>query len=227
MQAVFVTLLSRSRDAALALCGALPTLDACEQVITHATKHAAAERARFGIDSAHAERYGRLVGPLLSADADWRAAPELLERGRGGPPVLWTCGISGDQPIVLLRIAGESGLGRVHELLRAQLYWRSQRLDVDVVLLNCATGKAADRLHASLGTMLKAQETLLRNGTDDVRAAVFALNDSEITDALRDGLAYRRTRRPRHSWRLAGKARRTNRQYRCSAGNETRTEPRA
>ena len=164
VRVTFWTLLSDSRDAALALCAPLRTLDACEQALTGAAEHAAAERARFGIDPAQAERCGRLVGPLLSADAAWRSAPEVLERGRGGPPVLWTCGISGDRPIVLLRIAGESGLDRVHELLRAQLYWRSQRLGVDVVLLNCATGSGGDHLHATLDTLLKVHRTLLRIG---------------------------------------------------------------
>jgi cellobiose phosphorylase len=188
VRVTFWTLLSDARDAALALCGPLRTLDASEQALTGAAEHAAAERARFGIDPTQAERWGRLVGPLLSADAAWRSAPEVLERGRGGPPVLWTRGISGDRPIVLLRIAGDSGLDRVQELLRAQLYWRAQRLGVDVVLLNCATGSGGDHLHATLNTLLKLHRTLLRRGSDDAQAEVFALRSNEISDALRDGL---------------------------------------
>ena len=188
-QVTFWTLLADSREAALALCGPLRTLAACEQAFAGAAEHAAAERARLGIDPAQAERWGRLVGPLLSADAAWRSAPEVLERGRGGPPLLWTCGISGDRPIVLLRIAGESGLARVHDLLRAQLYWRSHRLGVDVVLLNCVTGNGGDHLRVTLDTLLKAHQTLLRTGNDRAHAGVFALHDNEISDALRDGLA--------------------------------------
>ena len=185
----FWTLLSGSRDAVLALCGTLRTLDASEQAFIGATAYVAAERARFGIDPAQTERCARLVGPLLSADAAWRSAPEVLERGRGGSPVLWTCGISGDRPIVLLRIADESGLERVHELLRAQLYWRSQRLEVDVVLLNCAAGSNGERLNATLDALVKEHRTLLSIGAGDPRAGVFALHDNEISDALRDGLA--------------------------------------
>ncbi len=185
----FWTLLSESRDAALGLCGSLRTAEACERALSGAATHAAAERARFRIGPGDAERYGRLVGPLLSADAAWRPAPEVLERGRGGPPVLWTCGISGDRPIVLLHIAGESGLDRVQELLRAQLYWRSQRLDVDVALLNCATGAGDDRLRVALDTLLKAHRSLLPAGTGDAQPEIFVLHDNEISSALRDGLA--------------------------------------
>jgi cyclic beta-1,2-glucan synthetase len=189
VRATFWTLLSDSRDAALALCGPLRTLDACEQVLAGAAEHARAERARFGIGPAQAERCGRLVAPLLIADAAWRSAPEVLERGSGGPPVLWTRGISGDRPILLLHIAGESGLDRVDELLRAQLYWRSQRLGVDVVLLDCATARGGDELRATLNSLLKMHRTRLETSSGDAQAGVFALRDDEISDALRDGLA--------------------------------------
>jgi cellobiose phosphorylase len=189
VRVAFWTLASGSRDGALALCEALRTPDAGERALAEAAERAAAERARFGMDAAQAERWGRLVGPLLSAEAAWRSAPALLERGSGGPPVLWTCGISGDRPIVLLRIAGESDLARVHDLLRAQLHWRSQRIGVDVVVLNCATGSGGDHLHATLDALLKVQRTLLQVGTDDAQAGIFVLHDDEISDALRDGLA--------------------------------------
>ena len=111
VRVAFWTLLSGSRDAVLALSEPLRTLEVCEQALNGAAEHATAECARFGFDPAQAERCGRLVGPLLSADPAWRSAPHVLERGRGGAPVLWTRGISGDRPIVLLRIASESELG--------------------------------------------------------------------------------------------------------------------
>jgi len=189
VRVMFWTLVSDSRDGALALCGPLRTVDACEQALAGAAERAAAERARFGIDPAEAERCRRLVGPLLFADPAWRSAPEVLERGNGGPPVLWRCGISGDRPIVLQRIADESGLARVHELLRAQLYWRSQRLGVDVVLLNCASGSGINHLEATLDTIVNVQRALLGTDTDGAQAGVFALRDNEISDPLRDGLA--------------------------------------
>ena len=189
VRVAFWTLLSDSRDAALALCKPLRKFGACEQVLAGAAEHARAELARFGIGSAQAEESGRLVGPMLIADAAWRSVPEVLERGCGGPPVLWTCGISGDRPLVLMRISGESGLDRVGELLRAQLYWRSQRLAVDVVLLNCATASRGEYLHAMLDTLLKKHQALLPRGADDAQVGVFALRADHISEALRDGLA--------------------------------------
>jgi cyclic beta-1,2-glucan synthetase len=59
---------------------------------------------------------------------------------------------------------------------------------VDVVLLNCASASGDHPIRATLDTLLTVQRSLLRVGTD-VQAAVFALHNDEISDALRDGLA--------------------------------------
>jgi len=49
---------------------------------------------------------------------------------------LWRFGISGDKPIVLMRIQSASGMRLVHALLRAQPWWAFGGLAVDVVVLN-------------------------------------------------------------------------------------------
>ncbi|MEO5661358.1 MAG: glucoamylase family protein, partial [Polaromonas sp.] len=49
---------------------------------------------------------------------------------------LWRFGISGDTPIVLVRIHGVSGLPLVHALLRAQPWWTFGGLAVDMVIIN-------------------------------------------------------------------------------------------
>ncbi|MDQ3188102.1 MAG: glycosyl transferase family 36, partial [Pseudomonadota bacterium] len=106
-----------------------------------------------------------------------------LERGSGGAPALWASGISGDRPILLVRVAKAAGLDQVRDVLAAQRYWRSKRLGVDVVTLN--TG--ADRLQSQLASLLKTQQAQL--DADGGDAGAFALFDSEISDALRAGLA--------------------------------------
>jgi cellobiose phosphorylase len=189
VRVAFWTVMAESRAAALALAESLRTGDACERVLAGAADYAARERAGLGIAADEAERWSRLVSPLISADAAWRSPPDVLERGSGGPPILWACGISGDRPIVLLRIADDGGLDHVQKLLRAQRYWRSQRLGVDVVVLNTAAAGTADRLHETLDTLLKQQQLLLQAEVDGTPAGVFLLRDSAITDAQRDGLA--------------------------------------
>ncbi|MHB1616460.1 MAG: GH36-type glycosyl hydrolase domain-containing protein [Metallibacterium sp.] len=188
VRVAFWTALADSRAAVLALVQPLRAGGACAQVLAGSMAHAIAEQARLGIDAVQAERFGHLASALLYADSRLRAPAEVLERGSGGAPVLWGCDISGDRPLVLLRIASESGLARVHEVLLAQRYWQSKRLGVDVVLLNTA-GSGGDPLQAALNERAQAQNACLKAELDAVPVAVFALRDSTLSDALRAGLA--------------------------------------
>ncbi len=59
------------------------------------------------------------------------ASVELVDQS-----LLWRLGISGDKPIVLVRIHSAEGLGLVQSLLRAQPWWSFGALTIDVVVLN-------------------------------------------------------------------------------------------
>ena len=53
-----------------------------------------------------------------------------------GQPNLWGYGISGDLPIVLVRVSDTAHLALVRQLLNAQAYWRVKGLRADLVILN-------------------------------------------------------------------------------------------
>jgi len=182
------TRLAESRYGALALTAQLDNPNAAEQLIAGAVRYAAAEHARLGIDAAQAARFAHWLSALLIRDPRQCAAGEVLARGRGGPPVLWAAGISGDRPIVLLRLDNSADLPRVRDLLLAQNDWRGKRFAVDVVLLNTAIGPAGDALHRALEPLVSAQQALLKADTPAVKAELFALRDHAISDDLRNGL---------------------------------------
>jgi cyclic beta-1,2-glucan synthetase len=185
----FWTSLAHSRDEVLSSCKQLCMVDACERAFADAMDYEKSERARLGIDARQAECFQHLVAPLLYADAAWRSPQEMLERGTGGAPVLWVRGISGDRPIVLMRIADQAHLDHVRELLLAQRYWQSKGLGVDVVMLNTARDTKAEALQAMLEALQNAQMALLTADPGVARAEMIALRDEEISAALHDGLA--------------------------------------
>ena len=57
---------------------------------------------------ADAQLFGRLAGALIYADSARRAASAVLLNNRRGQSGLWSHGISGDSPIILLRISEPS-----------------------------------------------------------------------------------------------------------------------
>src|ERR1700674_4291848 len=182
------TRLADSREGALALTAQLDNANAAEQLFASAARYAAAELTRLGIDAAQDARFAHWLVGLLISDPRQRAAPEVLARGRGGSPRLWAAGISGDRPIMLLRLDNQADLPRAQELLLAQNDWRSKRLSVDVVLLDTATGADGDALHSALEALVSTQQAQLKADTAAVKAELFALRDSAINDDLRNGL---------------------------------------
>ncbi len=57
-------------------------------------------------------------------------------KNRRGQSGLWGQGISGDLPIVLLRIDDQENIDLVRQLVQAHAYWRIKGLSVDLVIWN-------------------------------------------------------------------------------------------
>jgi len=178
------TRLADSRDGALALTTQLGDPDAAAQLFDGAGQQAQAECAQIGIDAAQAARFARWMSALLYNDPCQRAAPDALARGHGGAPVLWSAGISGDRPIILLRLGEADDLSRVNDVLQAQQHWRSQQFAVDVLLLQAA-GEARQ---AALDPLVSAQQARLKTDDQLPKAELFALRDDAIGEDLRHGL---------------------------------------
>ena len=188
IQVVFLTALANSRSDVLALIRSLDERDVGDDVLAVAKAHADAQRTRLAISAAQAARFDGLTAALLYANAAFRPVGAQLALGVGGPPVLWGCGISGDRPIVLLRIADASDITCVNELLMSQSYWQAKQLGIDVVLLDTAAS-GGNLLFDALSEYAKTQNDRLKSGSPTAGAQVFVLRDSEISDALRAGLA--------------------------------------
>ncbi|MGD0140140.1 MAG: glucoamylase family protein [Tepidisphaeraceae bacterium] len=90
------------------------------------------------LDAAEADTqlYGRLASSILYANPFLRASASVISRNRRGQSGLWAYGISGDLPIVLLRIGDQTQINLVRQLVQAHAYWRVHGLAVDLVIWN-------------------------------------------------------------------------------------------
>ncbi|MGO8828849.1 MAG: GH36-type glycosyl hydrolase domain-containing protein [Steroidobacteraceae bacterium] len=155
----FWTGVAGTRAQALALADKYRDAAAFERAKTTAQERAAEQLRDLKIDLGEAQQFQRIANHVLYADSSLRAPRDLLSRNRLGPPVLWSCGISGDLPIVLVRIDDESGLGLVEHLLRAHEYWRRKRLAVDLVILNDLPPPNAAPLQQALEAAILSAQT--------------------------------------------------------------------
>ncbi|HMG20933.1 MAG TPA: glucoamylase family protein, partial [Kofleriaceae bacterium] len=131
-----VTGMSETRDGALGLIEKYRDRHAADRVFELSWTHSQVVHRRLDTASADVRLYDRLASNVLYANPTLRAPSSLIARNRGGQSGLWAYGISGDLPIVLVRIADVAHIDLVRQLVKAHAYWRLQGLAADLVVWN-------------------------------------------------------------------------------------------
>ncbi len=146
----FLTLASASRAEALEKLSHYQTGQDIYRAFDDARARSEGELLELGLNASAVENIQRLLSALLYPTGTLRPAPHLLAQNEKGQSGLWAFGISGDYPILLVRIRdGESPL--LPEALQAFIYWRSHHVTVNLVILNDQdTGYALDLHNAIL-----------------------------------------------------------------------------
>ncbi|EHQ90074.1 GH36-type glycosyl hydrolase domain-containing protein [Desulfosporosinus youngiae] len=98
--------------------------------------HSKMELRHLNLTAAQANEALSLGGHLLYLSPCRRDAAECIKQNRKGQSALWAYAISGDLPIVLVRVANTEHLDLVRRLLTIHEYWRLKGLFADLVILN-------------------------------------------------------------------------------------------
>ena len=155
MRLSFATGLAQGASAAHALAQKYHDPGAGSRALALAFTHAQVALRHLGLTSDQAQLFERLASRVLHADASLRAAPALREANVRGQPGLWAHGISGDLPILLVRVVEEDDLPLVRQVLQAQDYWRLKGLTADVVVLNEHPVSYRDEMHDALNGLVE------------------------------------------------------------------------
>jgi len=131
-----VTGIGETRDICMGLVEKYQDRRLADRVFDLAWTHSQVLLRQINATEADAQLYGRLAGPILYASASLRADPGIILRNRRGQSGLWGYSISGDLPIVLLRIEDPENIDLVRKLVQAHAYWRLKGLAVDLVIWN-------------------------------------------------------------------------------------------
>jgi len=181
----FWTLVAPSRDEVLDLVDQHRDAPAFDRAATLSWTQGQVELHHLGIATEEAMIFQRLAGHLLYNDAALRPSSDVLNRRNGAQPALWAHGISGDLPIVLVRIDDADDLGIVRQLLRAFEYWRLKQLDVDLVILNERLSSYVQDLQTALEALTRAGLSRPRIQSEAVRGGVFILRSDIIPGETR------------------------------------------
>jgi cyclic beta-1,2-glucan synthetase len=127
---------AHDRSGAEALALAYHDPRATSRALALAFTHAQNMLTPLEISSGEAMLFERLASRIFGTDASLRAPADVLAENRLGQSGLWAHGISGDLPIVAVRLFTGEDLGLVKQVLKAQEFWRLKGLRADVVILN-------------------------------------------------------------------------------------------
>src|SRR6185369_12059901 len=83
-----------------------------------------------------AQLFQRLAARIFYNDPSLRPPSETLAKNTESQRALWGYGISGDHPIILVRIANAEETELARQLIRAHEYWRLKGITVDLVIVN-------------------------------------------------------------------------------------------
>ncbi len=183
------TVVAGSREEALALAGKYRDASTFDRVSSLAWTQAQVQLRHLGISADEAHLFQQLATRILYSDAALRAPLETILRNRKGPSAFWSHGISGDLPIVLVRIDQVEDQGIVRQLLRAYEYWRMKGLEVDLVIVNEQPVSYSPELSDAIDSLVRAGSRAPGDTPEHPTGRIFVLRGKELSEEARTALA--------------------------------------
>ncbi|MBL4936179.1 cyclic beta 1-2 glucan synthetase [Clostridium sp. YIM B02515] len=132
----FITAVTDSKEEAIETARKYSEMSNVNRVFEIAWTQTQVEMKYLNIKSAQANLYQHMSSKILFLNSSLRKREELIKSIKKSQPALWSYGISGDLPILLLIIRGEKDLDLVRQLLKAHEYLNIKGLKVDFVIIN-------------------------------------------------------------------------------------------
>jgi len=132
----FSTAVANSREQAMMLADKYHDPSIFEREARLAWTKAQVEMSHLSIDAEDAHLFQRLAERVIYSEPTLRPRPHVLALNTKAQSSLWAYGISGDLPIVVVRINRAEDLPIVRKLIRGHEYLHYKGLDFDLVILN-------------------------------------------------------------------------------------------
>ncbi|MDP9199234.1 MAG: cyclic beta 1-2 glucan synthetase [Pseudomonadota bacterium] len=132
----FISGAADNRETCLALIDRYRDRYLADRVFDLAWTHSGVMLRQINATPGDAQIFGRLAGFVLYANPALRADADVMMRNQRGQAGLWGYAISGDLPIVLLKVSDGANVDLARQLIRCHSYWRLKGLVVDLVIWN-------------------------------------------------------------------------------------------
>jgi cyclic beta-1,2-glucan synthetase len=182
----WLTGVAATREACNALLRKVRDASAVTKILEQAGDYRRSILHTLATSDADALLYQRMAASLIFATAPLRADASVIAQNRRGQSGLWGFGISGDLPIVLLRVAAPKLTAITMQMVRAQAYWNAFGLRCELVVL-CAPSPDGspslfDQVRLQIGAGDEARNKAGRIGKP---GGIFVLDESVLDEVDR------------------------------------------
>ncbi|MBL0105351.1 MAG: cyclic beta 1-2 glucan synthetase [Bacteroidetes bacterium] len=132
----FITGVGENRETCQSLIEKYQDLHNRDRIFELAWTHNQVVLRHINASEADTQLYSRLAGSVIFANSFLRANPAILIKNQRGQSGLWGYSISGDLPIVLLKVEDQENVNFAKQLIQAHNYWQLKGLKVDLVIWN-------------------------------------------------------------------------------------------
>jgi cellobiose phosphorylase len=132
----FITGVADSREEALALASKYHNPSSIARAFDLALTRSQVETTYLNLRAGEIKTYQNMFSHIIYPGPLRRKYQEIIRKNEKGQSGLWSYGISGDTPIVLVVIDRTEHSELVKECLKAHEYWRTKGLQADLVILN-------------------------------------------------------------------------------------------
>jgi cyclic beta-1,2-glucan synthetase len=179
----YVTGVAESRERALALARTYGEPRSGQRAADLAWTSSQIELRDLGITPDEAVVFERLASRLVITDAYSRLKVKTPVVAELPMAALWGLGISGDLPIVLVKVDSVEEVPLVRQLLLAHQYWRHKGLAADLVVLNTRPSAYVGELDSRLQLLVRTGHALQLL---DKPGGVFIRMADQIDPAIRN-----------------------------------------
>ncbi len=178
----FSTAVAHSREEALALADKYHDPNTFGRESALAWTQSQVELRHLNNDAEDAHLFQRLASRILYSDVSLRPRPHVLAMNTSAQSSLWAYGISGDVPIVLVRVSQTEDLPTVRQLLHAHEYLRLKNLKFDLVIMNDHPASYIQSLQEEIILLVR---TSSEAGMIDQPGGIFLRRTDQMPDADR------------------------------------------
>ena len=150
-----------------------------DRVFDLAWTHSQVVLRQINASESDAQLYGHFASSILFNNSAFRAEPSILINNHRSQSGLWGYSISGDLPIVLLKVESQDNIQLVKQLVQAHAYWRMKGIAVDLVIWNEDHGGYRQVFQNEIQALLPS-ELIDKSGGIFVRASDQISNEDRI-----------------------------------------------